>query len=193
MRHEKTRSLIVFPVSLFFWMAGAAVMAQTPTVTYPSASTVTLPLGQLPDGPKPQGNPEHAHRAVPSHAGKGGGQDTAVQTTAGPLISAVGGANFDGPGANGYAPSDSNIAVGPNHIFAAVNSVYQIYNKSGVTLVGPKSLSSLWTGVGGGCATANAPGDVVIQYDKLADPLDTDRIVVAFESIRRMYSSLNHG
>jgi len=142
--------------------------AQTLTVTYPSASTLTPPLSQLPDGPKPNGNAEHAHRPVPSHAGRGGGQDTAVQTSAGPLIAATGGISFDGPGVNGYAPSDNNIAVGPNHIFAAVNSVYQIFNKSGVSVLGPRTLSSLWTGVGGGCATANA-GDVVVQYDKLAD------------------------
>jgi hypothetical protein len=85
-----------------------------------------------------------------------------------PLVSATTGFSFDGPGANGYAPSDSNIAVGPNHIFTAVNSVYQIYGKTGASLVGPKTLSSLWTGVGGGCSSANA-GDVVVQYDKLAD------------------------
>ena len=91
-----------------------------------------------------------------------------MQTEAGPLISATGGVNFDGPGANGYAPSDSNMAVGPNHIFATVNSVYQIYTKTGASVVGPKALSSLWTGVGGGCSSANA-GDVVVQYDKLAD------------------------
>lgn len=143
-------------------------MAQTLTVTYPSASTVTPPLSQLPDGPKPNGNTEHAHRPVPSHAGRGGGQDTAVQTFAGPLITAAGGTSFDGPGANGYAPSDNNIAVGPNHIFAAVNSVYQIFTKTGASVLGPRALSSLWTGVGGGCATANA-GDVVVQYDKGAD------------------------
>ncbi|MDP9171629.1 MAG: hypothetical protein M3N54_13510, partial [Acidobacteriota bacterium] len=86
----------------------------------------------------------------------------------GPKISAATGLSFDGPGANGYSPSDSNIAVGPNHIFAAVNSVYQIFNKTGASILGPKSLSTLWTGVGGGCATANA-GDVIVQYDKLAD------------------------
>ncbi|HEY2844541.1 MAG TPA: hypothetical protein VGJ09_12860, partial [Bryobacteraceae bacterium] len=137
-------------------------------MTYPSAATDTPPLSQLPDGPKPSGNSEHAHRPVPSHAGNGGGQDTAVQTFAGPLLNAAGGLSFEGPGANGYAPSDSNIAVGPHHIFAAVNSVYQIFDKNGGSLLGPKTLSSLWTGVGGGCATANA-GDVVVQYDKPAD------------------------
>src|SRR5579862_8505160 len=115
-------------------VAAASATAQTMTVTYPAASLVTPPLSQLPDGPKPQGNTEHAHRPVPSHAGKGGGPDTAVQTLAGPLIGATGSYIFDGPGANGFAPSDSNIAVGPNHIFATVNSVYQIYNKTGASL-----------------------------------------------------------
>ena len=158
----------MFAAFLCVCAAGAAATAQTLTVTYPAASTVTPPLSQLPDGPKPIGNTEHAHRPVPSHAGQGGGLDTAVQTFAGPLISAAGGTSFDGPGANGYAPPDNNIAVGPNHIFAAVNSMYQIFTKSGASVLGPKTLSSLWTGVGGGCATANA-GDVVVQYDKGAD------------------------
>src|SRR5438067_10462739 len=113
-------SHLVFMVSACVWMTGTTVSGQTLSVTYPSASSLTPPLSQLPDGPKPIGNTEHAHRPVPSHAGSGGGPDTAVQTSAGQLISATGGANFDGPGANGYAPSDNNIAVGPNHIFAAV-------------------------------------------------------------------------
>ena len=165
---QKQIALWVFMVSPFVWMMGAAASAQTLSVTYPSASALTPPLSQLPDGPKPVGNTEHMHRPVPSHAGRGGGQDTAVQTSAGPLINATGGVSFDGAGANGYAPSDNNIAVGPNHVFVAVNSVYQIFTKTGASVVGPKTLSSLWTGVGGGCATANA-GDVVVQYDKPAD------------------------
>src|SRR5258708_17910669 len=98
------------------WMTAAAASGQPLSVTYPSASSVTPPLSQLPDGPRPVGNTEHAHRPVPSHAGRGGGQDTAVQTSAGPLISATGGANFDGPGANGSAPSAYNSALGPNPI-----------------------------------------------------------------------------
>jgi hypothetical protein len=62
------------------------------------------------------------------------------------------------------------MAVGPNHILQTVTSRYSIYNKSGAWLVGPNSLSSLWAplGTGNGCATSNG-GDVVAQYDKLAD------------------------
>ena len=165
--HKPARSLR-FAASIYFGIAVAAATAQTLTVTYPSASAKTPPLSQLPNGPKPTGNSDTPHPPVPSHAGKGGGVDTAVQTLAGPLLGAAGGVSFDGPGANGYAPSDSNIAVGPNHIFAVVNSVYQIFNKTGASILGPNTLSSLWGGVGGGCSSANA-GDVVVQYDKLAD------------------------
>ena len=62
------------------------------------------------------------------------------------------------------------MAVGPNHILQTVNSRYAVYTKSGAQLAGPFSLSSLWSplGTGNGCATNNG-GDVVAQYDKLAD------------------------
>ena len=62
------------------------------------------------------------------------------------------------------------MAVGPNHILQTVNSRYAIYSKTGALLVGPNSLSSLWAplGTSNGCATNNG-GDVVAQYDKLAD------------------------
>ena len=72
------------------------------------------------------------------------------------------------------APSDANMAVGQNpsynYIFQTVNSRYAIYTKSGALVVGPNSLSSLWAPLGNsnGCATNNG-GDVVAQYDKLAD------------------------
>ncbi len=157
----------MFRVSACVFLASVAASSQSLSVTYPTATALTPPLSQLPDGPKPVGNQPRPHRPVPSHVGAQG-QDTVVQGSAGPLINASGGTSFDGPGASGYAPSDNNIAVGPNHIFAAVNSVYQIYTKTGASILGPKSLSTLWTGVGGGCASANA-GDVVVQYDRLAD------------------------
>jgi hypothetical protein len=164
---QKQMRSLMFHLSVCAFIALAAATGQTLSVTYPSATAVTPPLSQLPDSPPPQGHAERRRHPIQNHRGNGG-VDPVVQTVAGPLISAMGGINFDGPGANGYAPSDSNIAVGPNHIFAAVNSVYQIFSKSGASLLGPKSLSSLWAGVGGGCSSANA-GDVIAQYDKIAD------------------------
>ena len=96
--------------------------------------------------------------------------DGALQVGSGPLVNTTDGLSFDGVAANGSAPPDTNMAVGPNHIHQTVNSRYAIYTKSGTLVAGPNSLSSLWAPLGSanGCATNNA-GDVVAQYDKLAD------------------------
>jgi hypothetical protein len=78
-------------------------------------------------------------------------------------------AHFPGVGANGNVPPDPNIAVGPNHIVQTVNTRIAVYSKTGVMAAGyPKSLSSIWTALGGACATNNA-GDPIVQYDRLAD------------------------
>ena len=65
-------------------------------------------------------------------------------------------------------PSDNNMAVGPNHIVETVNTEWAVYDKTGHILAGfPKSLGSIWTGLGGAC-TGNQ-GDPIVQYDRLAD------------------------
>ncbi len=42
--------------------------------------------------------------------------------------------SFPGPGATGFIPPDPHLAVGPNHIIAAVNSRFTIYDKEGNVL-----------------------------------------------------------
>ncbi len=73
--------------------------------------------------------------------------------------------NFDGITATGFAPSDNNIAVGPNHVIQIINhssgSQFIIWNKAGVVVQGPTVLSSL-TGIAG-------QGDPVVMYDQIAD------------------------
>jgi hypothetical protein len=96
--------------------------------------------------------------------------DTAVQGVSGPPLTATAAASFDGVNANGIAPPDTNMAVGPTRILHTVNSRYAVYDRSGNLLVGPNSLSSLWgpLGADNGCAINNG-GDVIAQYDKSAD------------------------
>src|SRR5437867_364229 len=160
---------LAFAVLGCFLITRSAGLAQTLTVMQPTTSAVSPPLSQIPNGNNTHGNTAHAHRPVPSHVGAGGSHaDTALQTSAGPLINATGGTNFDGAGVNGFAPPDANIAVGPNHIFEAVNSSYTIYDHSGNMLLGPKTLSSLWIPLGGPCGTNNG-GDTIVQYDRFAD------------------------
>ena len=95
--------------------------------------------------------------------------DKAVQRVLGnigipaPIIS------FNGPpNISGVAPPDPNGAVGPNHVVVMDNLSYQIFNKSGVSVLGPALNNTLWAGFGGGCQNQNA-GDPVVIYDQLAD------------------------
>ena len=68
------------------------------------------------------------------------------------------------------APPDTNGAVGPNHYVQITNDLVGIYTKAG-TLVSPPgkfALSKLFTSIGGVCATTD-DGDIIAQYDKLAN------------------------
>jgi hypothetical protein len=172
-------------------LAAAAVVApaQTLTVVEPTNHIVSPPLSQIRGGTAPVNGPtEIPNHPLPLQASYMGGDyrpgssgggpsatgspqsDGVVQATAGPLIGATGSVNFDGMSVydGGYIPSDSNIAVGPNHIVETVNAAYTVYSKTGARILGPNSLRSLWAGLGGSCA-ANNGGDPVVQYDRAAD------------------------
>jgi hypothetical protein len=165
------------PSSLFaaafasIWLAGAVASAQTavPTVMSPAQVAVSQPMRDGHDDSDSADHKTHNHQPLPSH-GEGADQDDVRQTSTGAPVGAKLGINFPGVGASGSAPPDTNMAVGPNHILQTVNSRYEIFNKSGAPIAGPFTLSSLWSPLGNsnGCATNNG-GDVVAQYDKLAD------------------------
>src|SRR5206468_4059685 len=65
-------------------------------------------------------------------------------------------------------PPDTNGDVGSNHYIEIVNSSFQIWDKSGNSLYGPASNSTLWSGFGGLCETGTN-SDPVVLYDPLAD------------------------
>jgi hypothetical protein len=98
-----------------------------------------------------------------------GGEDGALQTEFGPLLNGTPGIDFEGIGFNiDGEPSDSNMAVGPNHIVETVNTEWAVYDKTGHIAAGfPKSLGSIWASMGGACA--GNQGDPIVQYDRLAD------------------------
>ncbi|MCA9924176.1 MAG: hypothetical protein KC421_17490, partial [Anaerolineales bacterium] len=45
-------------------------------------------------------------------------------------------------GGGGNVPPDPELAVGPNHVIAVVNVAFEIYDKSGNSLVGPTTFAS---------------------------------------------------
>lgn len=65
-------------------------------------------------------------------------------------------------------PGDPNLDVGPNHLIQMVNMVFAVGDKSGVMLVGPATINSIWSGFGGACEFNN-DGDPIVLYDPLAD------------------------
>ena len=142
-------------------------------VTYPSGFAVSQRMSELPidfSAFETKEMPEPRPSALRSHAVPGpvGQEDPIAQKQVLPEVSATQGIRFDGIGASGYAPSDSNMAVGPNHIVETVNVRYAVYNKSGATLAGPTTILSLFAPLGGECA-AGTYGDPVVLYDRPAD------------------------
>ena len=66
----------------------------------------------------------------------------------------------------GFVPPDPELAVGPNHILAVVNVAFEIYDKSGSSLIGPMTFKTLFSGI---TACSNLLFDPNALYDKSAD------------------------
>jgi hypothetical protein len=97
------------------------------------------------------------------------GEDSVLQTLSLPLVGTINKLNFEGVGANGYAPPDTNGSIGLTQFVQITNVEFAVYDKnSGATLLGPALINSLWTGFGGDCETAGNGGDPVAVFDKLA-------------------------
>ena len=158
----------------------AQTVSNTPSVSHATSSAVSSRLSDLPLARSSQGVQDlkvvPPPKPVPPRGNGPGGAargDSALQTHEGPQHGVEPKTSFGGIGANGYIPPDPNIAVGKTvsgvgYIVQLVNSQVAVFNKSGAVLSGPVSLSSLWSALGGGCATNNA-GDGIVQYDAQAD------------------------
>src|SRR5579863_1239170 len=88
-----------------------------------------------------------------------------------PALSAAVDQSFDGLGANGVLPPDSNIAVGVmggnTLILQTVHSRVAVFDHFGNVVAGPFALTTLWNtalGAGNGCPATDT-GDVIAQYD----------------------------
>ena len=94
-------------------------------------------------------------------------------STLGPTVG-TGWASIDYIGASvdniGSVPPDPEIAVGPNHVIVTVNSAFQIYDKSGNTVVAETDFDNFFSGVCTGTFDPNA------LYDE-----DQDRYIIAMD------------
>ncbi len=106
------------------------------------------------------------HRGTP--AGFAAAEDPAVQRVFGLSAPSPSGVSFDGGSYGGNYPPDPTGAVGPNHYIQWVNVKFTVFDKAGTKLYGPANGTTLFTPLGGLCASWN-DGDPVVSYDALAD------------------------
>ena len=87
------------------------------------------------------------------------------------------GRSFKGPQGRyiGRSPSDTSLAVGPNHIVEIVNTRMAVFTKAGTLfgetgrpLYGPVGTNNIFRGFGGPCEAIDN-GDAVVRYDQLAN------------------------
>jgi len=118
----------------------------------------------------------HPEPIPPKPPTKSGGPARAIQTVAGPQVSAPAptGVSFEGVGVGlaGFSPSgnppDVNGRVGPTQYVQWNNTSFAVFNKTtGALEYGPAAGNTLFQSLGGVCASHN-DGDPVVSYDILA-------------------------
>src|SRR5467141_2003129 len=174
------KSKLVNVLPLFFVVLASAVPApaqqtsSNPTVIPPVSYDTSPPLVDLvasapPKAPTSQRNIPLRQPARPTPAPAASvTQDQALQQLSLPLVSTSPGLDFDGIGADGVAPPDTNGSVGATQFVQIVNVEYAVYNKtSGALLLGPTPIHNIWSGFNGDCANGDG-SDPVVLYDKAA-------------------------
>ncbi len=104
-----------------------------------------------------------------------GSGDAVLQSS--PAVTAAtvtSGLGFDGVGTTmlGFTmtgePSDTNLSVGATQVVQWVNTMYAVFDKTGLLQFGPTNRNSPWQGstiANGRCASDNS-GDPIVLYDK---------------------------
>lgn len=115
-----------------------------------------------------------AQRIVPNLPGAPGRPmvsnvpDPVAQHVVLPDVSTTNLLNFDGQGADGVAPPDTEGSVGTTQYVQWVNIEYNVYDKTtGAKILGPVAGNAFWSGFGGSCQTNNS-GDPIVIFDKQA-------------------------
>jgi hypothetical protein len=105
-----------------------------------------------------------------SYSGENGimdfqGNDPVHQSVFGDAVTDTTIQNFDGVGANGSYPPDTDGDVSLSHYMQVVNVRFAIYNKNGVKITGPTNNSVIFNGL----PHNTNDGDAIVLYDENAD------------------------
>src|ERR1700694_3275439 len=152
--------------------ASAQQVQRSPIVVHATAHTTT-PLAFRDMTPVPWHNaskvmPEHDRAPYPHISSM---PDPVNQSLRLPPVSTISGLSFDGitdAQGGGFVPPDTNAAVGATKVVETVNVAYSVYDKTtGNQIMAPTNIQTLYTPLGGQCATGNL-SDPVATYDKAA-------------------------
>ena len=189
MKLDKLCANLAVTLCLISVMAAEQVQ-RNPIVTQDMAhTTTTVPLRDMPDVPSHNLSkimPEHDRAPFP-HIGQG--PDTAAQSEILPNVATTNLLNFDGitgTQGGGFVPPDTNASVGTTQVVETVNVAYAVYNKTtGKQIMAPKNIQTLYTPLGGECATGNL-SDPVVNFDKAAQ-----RWVISMVAFNNSFSQNN--
>jgi hypothetical protein len=171
-------TIVVGILALFFSVALTAQdNSLKPTVNHAVASGISAPLrdlAKLPRAPQygfHEANPVHRIAKRPAASVI----DRVEQKTAGSSANYTIGINVLGIGNGfpgytiGFAPPDTNMAVGDTQLVQWVNVSYAVFDKSGNALTRAIPGNALWSALPPGslCATQNS-GDIIAQWDRVA-------------------------
>jgi len=172
-RQKMSRTILAVIVSVTFAGTLMAESVQThPTVTYAQPHTLATPVRDMASAPSHNASkvmPEHDRPPVVHTTNL---PDTAIQEVDLPQVKTQNLLSFDGitdSQGGGYVPPDTNASVGDTQVVETVNVAFAVYAKSdGHQLMAPKSIGTLYSGLGTPCANSNL-SDPVVNYDKMAN------------------------
>ena len=172
-------ALLVFCVVL---QTRAQQVQSKPVVVPETGHAITAPMGMAAAAPR-IGGPKTAlplrHRVglpLVSQAP----DSVAQQLSNAPLVNTTSLLNFDGVSdIDGVAPPDTNASVGSTQVVEAVNTAYEVFDKStGLSVFGPAEIGGLFSSLTGTGQICNGDlfttglfigySDPVVLYDKLA-------------------------
>jgi hypothetical protein len=159
-------------------VSSSLLIAAAPTVTKDARHDTSPSLRDIAGLTKGSGgvDREATYPRETNSERKSGVPDPVGQELTSPLTGVTMVANFEGQSADdnrkvfgfAFVPPDTNGAAGISQYLQMVNVTLSVYDKrSGARVLGPAAISSLWTGFGGLCETADG-GDPIVLYDKLA-------------------------
>ena len=164
-------ALFVLAISSISFAQGNFISG--PEVTKCIYNDTSPPLRNIPEAPLTQSHWQDGILplyTIPSRFEDQYQTDPVIQETVGAKSDGFVFQTWDGIPSNfTAAPPDNNGDVGINHYFETVNSRFQIWNKTGTSLLGPLNLGTIWAGFPGPWSSSLNDGDPIVLYDEAAD------------------------